>query len=239
MTKSCVPLTFLSLSIHNCIDGKIVSGDFDVCYIDTQNGTMLPLGDLQLVQILDTALADTARRSGDWLVCKAGCTQCCVGVFAIHQLDAARLQQGLQELTVSDPERAHAVRERVLRSVERLAGSFPGDPVTGLLDPSEEGAERFEDFAHNTPCAVLDPVTGLCDLYHSRPMTCRVFGPPVRSEQGLGVCELCYQGATEEEIAECEMPVDPDGLEARLLEEFEQSSGRTGRTLVAFALAGI
>jgi hypothetical protein len=35
------------------------------------------------------------------------------------------------------------------------------------------------------------------------------------------------------------MPVDPDGLEARLLEEFEQSSGRTGRTLVAFALAGI
>jgi hypothetical protein len=66
---------------------------------------MLPFGDVQLVQILDKALADTARRSGDWLVCKAGCTQCCVGVFAIDQLDAARLQQGLQELTVSDPER--------------------------------------------------------------------------------------------------------------------------------------
>jgi Fe-S-cluster containining protein len=111
--------------------------------------------------------------------------------------------------------------------------------VTGLLDPSEEAAERFEDFANDEPCAVLDPFTGLCDLYGSRPMTCRVFGPPVRSEQGLGVCELCYQGATEEEIAGCEMPVDPDGLEARLLEEFEQSSGRTGRTLVAFALAGI
>jgi Fe-S-cluster containining protein len=200
---------------------------------------MLPESDRRLVQILDTALADTARRSGDWLVCKPGCTQCCVGVFAIHQLDAARLQQGLQQLTVSDPERAQSVRERARRSVERLAGDFPGDPATGLLDSSEEAAERFEDFANDEPCAALDPATGLCDLYLSRPMTCRVFGPPVRSEQGLGVCELCYQGATEDEIARCEMPVDPDGLEAQLLEEFEQSSGRRGRTLVAFALAGI
>jgi Fe-S-cluster containining protein len=200
---------------------------------------MFPIKDSQLVQILDSALADTARRSGDWLVCKPGCTQCCVGVFAIHQLDAARLQQGLQALTFSDPARAQSVRERAHRSVERLAGSFPGDPVTGLLDSSEEAAERFEDFANDEPCAALDPVTGLCDLYLSRPMTCRVFGPPVRSEQGLGVCELCYQGATEEEIAGCEMPVDPDGLEAELLEEFEQSSGRHGRTLVAFALAAI
>jgi hypothetical protein len=60
----------------------------------------------------------------------------------------------------------------------------------------------------------------------------------VRSEQGLGVCELCYHGATEEQIAACEMPVDPEGLEAQLLAEFEQSSGRRGRTLVAFALDG-
>jgi hypothetical protein len=86
--------------------------------------------------------------------------------------------------------------------------------------------------------SALDPVTGLCDLYLARPVTCRVFGPPVRSQQGLGVCELCYHGASEEEIAACEMPVDPDGLEAELLQEFEQASGRQGRTLVAFALAG-
>jgi Fe-S-cluster containining protein len=200
---------------------------------------MFPSGDTQLVQILDAALADTARRSGNWLVCKPGCTQCCVGVFAIHQLDAARLQEGLRQLTASDPKRAQSVRERTRQSVDRLAGGFPGDPATGLLDPSDEAQERFEDFANDEPCAALDPVTGLCDLYLSRPMTCRVFGPPVRSEQGLGVCELCYHGATEAQIAACEMPVDPEGLEAQLLQEFEQSSGRHGRTLVAFALAGI
>jgi Fe-S-cluster containining protein len=198
---------------------------------------MLPTGDSRLVQILDAALADTARRSGDWLVCKPGCTQCCVGVFPIHQLDAARLQQGLQELSASDPERARSVRERARRSVEHLVEGFPGDPATGLLDPSEEAEARFEDFANDEPCAALDPATGLCDLYLSRPVTCRVFGPPVRSEQGLGVCELCYHGATEEQIAACEMEPDPEGLEDQLLQEFEQSSGTHGRTLVAFALA--
>lgn len=189
-----------------------------------------------MVTIIDVALADTARRSGEWLVCKPGCTQCCVGVFAIHQLDAARLQQGLQELSARDPERARSVRERARKSVERLAEGFPGDSATGLLDESEEAEARFEDFANDEPCAALDPHTGLCDLYLSRPMTCRVFGPPVRSEQGLGVCELCYHGATEEQIEACEMPVDPEGLEAQLLKEFEQSTGRHGRTLVAFAL---
>jgi Fe-S-cluster containining protein len=199
---------------------------------------MLPSGDTKLVQILDAALADTARRSGDWLVCKPGCTQCCVGVFAIHQLDAARLQQGMRELSAHDPQRARAVQERARRSVERLSLDFPGNPATGLLDSSEGAEARFEDFANDETCAALDPDTGLCDLYLARPVTCRVFGPPVRSQQGLGVCELCYHGATEEQIAACEMPVDPEGLEAKLLQEFEQTSGRHGRTLVAFALAG-
>ena len=195
--------------------------------------TPLPFRDQQLIQILDVALADTARRSGDWLVCRTGCTQCCIGVFASDQFDAARLEQGLHELTVNDPERAHAVVERARRSVKRLSREFPGDPATGLLDPAQEA--RFEDFANDEPCAALDPATGHCDLYRARPMTCRVFGPPVRSEEGLGVCELCYRGATEEQIAACEMPVP--GLEEELLEEFEQSSGRRGHTLVAFALA--
>lgn len=199
----------------------------------------LPSQDTRLVQIVDAALGDTARRSGDWLACRPGCTQCCVGVFTIHQLDAARLQQGLEELAATDPERARSVRERARRSVERLADGFPGDPVSGLLDDSEEAEARFEDFANDEPCAALDPVTGLCDLYLSRPMTCRVFGPAVRTEQGLGVCELCYHGASEEQIAACEMVADPEGLEEQLLTEFEESSGRHGRTLVAFALTGV
>lgn len=197
---------------------------------------MLPPGDSQFVQILDAALADAARRSGEWLVCKPGCTQCCVGVFAIDQLDAVRLQHGMRELAAREPARAEAVLERARRSVERLSPNFPGDAKTGLLDSSDERGAEFDDFANDEMCAALDPATGLCDLYVHRPVTCRVFGPPVRSAEGLGICELCYHGATEVEIATCEMTVDPEALGDALLDELEQSSGRQGRTLVAFAL---
>lgn len=193
-------------------------------------------GDRKLVQIVDAALADAARRSGDWLACRPGCTQCCIGVFAINQLDAERLKAGMKELEVKAPERAAAVRRRAGEAVRHLAADFPGDPVTGLLDQSEEAVARFEKFANDEPCPVLDPETGLCELYESRPMTCRVFGPPVRSEDGLGVCELCFQGATEKEIAACEMIPDPDDMESRLNQQMEKRTGLHGDTIIAFAL---
>lgn len=196
----------------------------------------LPAGDQALVQIVDAALADANRRSGSWIVCRPGCTQCCIGVFSISQLDAARLQQGLAELAHSEPEHAARIRARARESVERLSGQFPGDPKTGVLDEGEQAEQRFGDFANNEPCPALDPASGLCDLYTSRPIICRAFGPPVRSEDGLGVCELCFHGATDEQIAACEMEVDPDDLESALLKELE-TNGRTGRTIIAFALA--
>jgi Fe-S-cluster containining protein len=194
-------------------------------------------GDQVLIQIVDSALAEASRRSGEWLACGPGCTQCCVGVFAINQLDAVRLRQGLADLEARDPERAARVRERARKAVKRLAETFPGDRLSGILDQGVEDEERFADFGNGDKCPVLDPETGCCELYDSRPMTCRVFGPPVRSEDGLGVCELCFQGATEEEIAACEMKPDPDDLESTLLQELEKRNGVHGNTIVAFALA--
>lgn len=200
---------------------------------------MLPVRDNELVQIVDTALADATRRSGSWLVCHKGCSQCCVGAFAINQLDAARLRQGLAELERSDPERAARMRERARASVARIAADFPGNPSTGLLAEDQESEDRFLDFANDEPCPVLDPETGACELYAWRPLTCRVFGPPVRSgpEGGLGVCELCFHGASPEEIAACEMQVDPDSVEEILLDELKRSTGAEGKTIVAFCVA--
>ena len=190
-----------------------------------------------MIQIVDSALADTARRSSQWLVCRPGCTQCCIGVFSINQLDARRLRQGLAKLEVLAPERAARVRGRAREAVARLAPEFPGDPATGLLDEGELAEQRFAQFANDEPCPALDPETGNCELYESRPMTCRTFGPPVRSEEGLGVCELCYHGASDEEIASCEMVPDPDDLESALLQQLERTTGVRGETIVAFALA--
>jgi Fe-S-cluster containining protein len=190
-----------------------------------------------LVQIVDTALADVTHRSGEWLVCRPGCTQCCIGAFPINQLDAMRLRRGLAELESTAAARAEGVRARARDAIARLSAEFPGDPVSGLLDEGDEASRRFSDFANDEPCPALDPATGNCELYESRPMTCRVFGPPVRSEDGLGVCELCFHGATDKEIAACEMKPDPDDLESTLLEKVEKFTGTRGNTIVAFCLA--
>jgi Fe-S-cluster containining protein len=193
--------------------------------------------DQRLIQIVDSALAEAARRSGEWLVCRPGCTQCCIGVFPINQLDALRLRRGLADLEKRAPQRADRVRERARKAVARLSPDFPGDPVSGILNEGDDADERFADFANEEPCPALDPETGNCELYESRPMTCRTFGPPVRSEDGLGVCELCYQGASDEQIAACEMRPDPDDLESALLKGVEESTGTRGDTIIAFCLA--
>jgi Fe-S-cluster containining protein len=203
-------------------------------YASEMSSRRLPAADGALIQIVDAALADAARRSGEWLVCRPGCTQCCVGVFAINQLDAARLQQGLAELEQTDASRAGRIRARARASVARLAAEFPGNVKTGVLDEGPAAEERFEEFANDEVCPVLDPETGLCDLYDARPMTCRAFGPPVRTDGGLGVCELCFHGASDEQIAACEMVVDPDDVESKLLGKLERTRGPRGRTMVAF-----
>ncbi len=164
--------------------------------------TMLTAGDRQLVQIVDAATADAARRSGDWLKCRPGCTQCCIGVFSITQLDAVRLRSGLVDLEHTDPVRAAAVRGRARKSIDRLRIDFPGNAETGELD---EDHPAFADFANDEPCPALDPASGTCDLYAARPMTCRIFGPPIRSRDGIGVCELCFDGASETEILAAEL----------------------------------
>lgn len=197
----------------------------------------LPARDRELVQIIDAALADAARKAGEWLVCRPGCTQCCVGAFSINALDAARLRIGLSELQESDPDRASRVKERAQSYVSRVSDNFPGDSRTGVLDGSEDGQQRFEQFANDEVCPALDVETGTCDLYRFRPMTCRVFGPPVRNEDGnLGACELCFHGASDQQIASCEMVPDPDGLEDSLLADLTGPEKPT-QTIVAFVLA--
>jgi Fe-S-cluster containining protein len=188
-----------------------------------------------LFLILDAALASTTERSGAWLACKPGCHQCCVGVFAISQLDADQLREGL---ALAEPAVAQRIRKRVAESHARLLANFPGDPATGLLFTEPQHEEAFEDFANDEPCPVLDPDTGTCDLYAYRPIQCRTFGPPVRdADDQLTVCELCFIDAPAEEVERCEMNQDWRPHEEALINTTEKASGLHGPTLVAFALA--
>lgn len=193
-----------------------------------------------LIQIVDVALADATRRSGHHLVCRPGCYQCCIGVFPIALEDAARLRNGLTALARADPERAARVRTRVADSLTRLDPWFPGDRSTGILGEDYQAAILFEEFANDEPCPVLDREHGTCDLYTARPVLCRTFGPPMRTEEGnLATCELCYIHATTDEIAACELDPTIPAQEQASNEAFNRATGQQGETLIAYALRGI
>ncbi len=230
-----------------------------------ENEEVLPPRDAELVQIVDASLADATRRGGAWLACKPGCTPCCHGVFRISQLDAARLRQGLGLVRAESPERAGRIAARARAAVARLRAHFPGDPGTGLLHPDIPGpagsildeaahdelvasdlaegaadASPWDTFADlpeaDEACPVLDPATGRCELYSARPLTCRIFGPPVQGENGIGVCELCYTGANEEHVLRGEMYLQHHALESELDAELA-AAGLHGETVIAWALA--
>ena len=202
---------------------------------------MLPAEDARLVQIVDAALADATARGGAWLACRPGCTPCCHGVFRISQLDALRLRAGLARLRQADPHRAEALLARARASVALLSPGFPGDIATGLLAPqdSPEEENQWDEFADqpeaDTACPVLDPATGRCELYEGRPLTCRIFGPPVLNEGGIGVCELCYTGASEQQVLAGEMHLEHHALEEQLDQELAVR-GIEGETVIAWAL---
>lgn len=186
---------------------------------------------------MDVALAGAAERAGGWLACRLGCTQCCHGAFAINALDTERLRTGMEILRAEEPALASELERRAHAWIAAYGPEFPGDIATGILGESEEDDARFESFANEAPCPALDPATGRCDVYGWRPMTCRVFGPPVRMAEGdaLGCCELCFIGAAEAEITACEMTV-PHDIEAELLYELAGETGSSPETVVAFAL---
>ena len=121
----------------------------------------------------------------------------------------------------------------------RLSDGFPGDAATGELFTEEHHEVAFEDFANDEPCPVLDPVTGTCDLYAARPIPCRTFGPPMPNDEGgLAVCELCFVGAPESEVARCAVDAGFLDAEAEVVAEHESRTGVHGLTVIAFALSG-
>jgi Fe-S-cluster containining protein len=192
------------------------------------------LGDGLLLEVVDAAFAESARRAGSHCVCTPGCHECCLGPFPINALDVWRIRDGLIQLRERDPDRADAVLERAREAVSVMRESFPGDAETGGLGGDEQAEEAFWERFAARPCPALDPGTGRCDLYPWRPNSCRTCGPPVRfGDQHLPPCHLWFKGAPSEAVEAARVEPDPDDLERELLESI---TGDGADTIVAFAL---
>jgi len=167
-----------------------------------------------LVQIVDAAVAEAFRVGGDAVVCRAGCSHCCVGPFAVTELDLERLRAGF---VLADAGLQGRMAGRAQEAREAMREGFPGDWASGRVDGMAD-ADRF-DLGHPwLPCPVLDLETGSCSLHEWRPVACRLHGPAVRLN-GLALqhCRLNYTGMTEGEVERLRVAVElPEGEESPL-----------------------
>lgn len=177
--------------------------------------------------VVDEAVTESRRRAGEWIACRAGCSDCCHAAFAITAADALRLRAGLAQLA---PERRAAIVQRARAYGERVRFEFPGDTDTGQLVSNEEWQEWFFARQRGIPCPALDAETGACELYEHRPVACRLYGHLIQiGDQEPGECALCFRGATAAEKEACRVRVDAAAVDDSALPE--------GRTIVALALS--
>lgn len=144
-------------------------------------------------------LSTIHQKSDDWfararaslpgaLPCRQGCCRCCHGPFGITRLDVAEIQRGLATLDLPARE---DIRRRALRQAREIESAFPQLTRSVWLDEWPDAAlddlaRRFRDL----PCPALQE-DGSCRVYRFRPVTCRLMGIPVESDQiSVGACEV-------------------------------------------------
>ena len=140
------------------------------------------LGIPELVQIVDRALASATGRGGAWARLPPRLYS--LLPWRLPHLAAGRRAPAppvFPSLKSQRPERAAAIAERASADIAALSAHFPGTPETGILAEEDEAWEQFAGLPEaDGPCPALDPATGRCELYAARPLTCRIFGPPVQ-----------------------------------------------------------
>ncbi len=196
--------------------------------------------DRRFLDRIDRVMHDAAARAGDRWGCGPGRTDCCIGPFPIHLLDARRLLRGLDALRRVDPERAAAIAGRASEAAGSLREGFPGDAAAGVLDDDDDAQQAYFTRHETLPCPALDPASGRCELYAARPWTCRTFGPPIRiGGEDLPACPFCFAPCSAEETEALRVEPDPEGLEDALVDRLERDEGVAGETIIAFALLGM
>ncbi len=128
----------------------------------------------QLLEEIDRWFAGCIDQFPEQIECNKGCSACCRALFEINLLDAALLQQGLQQLDAT-------IRQQVLARAQNrktlLQQQWPELKHPYFLNhlPHNDWEEMPED--DPTPCPLLGD-DGDCLSYRQRPLLCRLHGLP-------------------------------------------------------------
>lgn len=130
----------------------------------------------ELLGEVDDWFCRSSLAAGEQIACQRGCSACCRGLFDITLLDAFVLNDGFHRLATD----LHRSVEQAARArVAEIQKRWPDFEPPFLLNryPEEQWDELMPD-EDETPCPLLGD-DGLCLVYDSRPMTCRLHGIPM------------------------------------------------------------
>jgi len=196
--------------------------------------------DVAFCRRFDRRLASAAGNAGAHVTCRRGCTACCIGVFDITALDAARLREGFTRLRRHHPRLAAELAERAADGWRRQRAGFPGELERRTLVAADDERERYFSRQPELPCVALNPRTGACVLYEYRPLSCRSYGLPIICGKGvLPPCPLNFVGAPSGVVRAAAVDPDPVDREGELLAALQVCDPEAGDTTVAAALAAL
>ncbi len=156
-----------------------------------------------LLAEVDSWFASCIEKFDDAIACKAGCSECCRGLFDITLLDACYLKSGFDRLSET---RRKAVLGKAHARLATMQGLWPEFSSPYLLNyrPEEEWEALMPD-DDETPCVLLND-KGKCLVYDYRPMTCRLHGLPLIDRLGEVIhdewCTRNFPGDNPHELAD-------------------------------------
>jgi Fe-S-cluster containining protein len=141
----------------------------------------------QLVEQVDAAFDKIQTAFEDCVSCKVGCADCCYALFDLSLVEALYIKNKFDSNVSSDELRSKIIERanEADRKIYRLKRQAHKDQQAG------KSVDEIFDWmsAQRVRCPLLN-ANDQCDLYESRPITCRLYGVPTVIGDQAHTCGL-------------------------------------------------
>ena len=127
-----------------------------------------------LVDQADAVFKKVQEEYNECVACKVGCSDCCHALFDLTLIEAMFIKSQFDKIIAKEQrekliERANAADRKVYKLKRDASKAYQnGAPENKILEKMAEQRVR---------CPLLDD-SDKCELYESRPITCRLYGIP-------------------------------------------------------------